>query len=81
VFRRTPKSFNRFFKLIGSVSLEAYLIHLHFVMNNVEPYHLGYWATFLITVVVTLPLAWLLHQAIELMEKGVLGKINKKGWK
>ena len=64
VFRRTPQWFNRFCRLVGAVSLEAYLIHIHFVLCYVSPYRLGYWPTFLITVAVTLPLAWMLHKAV-----------------
>ena len=65
VFRRTPQWFNNFCKLVGAVSLEAYLIHIHFVLCYVEPYRLGYWPTFIITVAVTMPLAWMLHKRIE----------------
>ena len=69
VFRRTPQWFNRGFRLVGALSLEAYLIHLHFVMCYIEPLHLGYWPTFLLTVAITLPLAWLLHHAIDFVVK------------
>ena len=54
---------------MGALSLEAYLIHLHFVMCYIEPLHLGYWPTFLLTVAITLPLAWLLHHAIDFVVK------------
>lgn len=47
---------------VGTISLETYLIHVHFVMKPIAQYHLGYWPTFLLTVVISLPLAWLLHQ-------------------
>lgn len=60
VFRRTPSWFNGVFKWVGALSLEAYLIHAHFVLVYIEPYKLGYWPTFLLTVIITLPLAWLL---------------------
>src|SRR3712207_6426011 len=56
VLRRTPKAFNRFFKFVGMVSLEAYLIHIHFVLDYISPHHLGYWPTFLLTVAITMPL-------------------------
>lgn len=61
VFRRTPQWFNKFCKFVGAVSLEAYLVHIHFVLCYVEQHHLGYWPTFLITVAITMPLAWILH--------------------
>ena len=60
VFRRTPSWFNAVFKWVGALSLEAYLIHAHFVLVYIEPYRLGYWPTFLLTVAITLPLSWLL---------------------
>lgn len=72
IFRRTPGWFNAFCRLVGTVSLEAYLIHIHFVLCYVEAYHLGYWPTFLITVAVTMPLAWLLHRIIQLIETKIL---------
>ena len=74
IFRRTPAAFNRFCRFIGLVSLEAYLIHIHFVLCYVEEYHLGYWLTFLLTVAITLPLAWLLHIALD----AVVGLITKR---
>ena len=69
MWRRTPKWFNAIFSWIGALSLEAYLIHLNFVLNRVEAYHLGYWGTFFVTVIITLPLAFLLHI--------VMGKVSQ----
>lgn len=64
IFRRTPQWVNSAFRFVGALSLEAYLIHIHFVLVYVQPYHMGYWPTFLITVAITLPIAWLLQRAI-----------------
>ena len=64
IFRRTPQWVNSAFRFVGAMSLEAYLIHIHFVLVYVQPYHMGYWPTFLITVAITLPIAWLLQRAI-----------------
>lgn len=64
MWRRTPRWFNAIFAWVGMVSLEGYLIHIHFVLCYVEKYHLGYWPTFLITIAITLPLAYLLHIAM-----------------
>ena len=75
IFRRTPQWVNRSFCFVGALSLEAYLIHLHFVLNRVEPLHLGYWATFVITTAVTLPLAWVLQRLLGALVKGV-GKLG-----
>ena len=65
VFRRTPTWLNSAFRLVGALSLEAYLIHIHFVLEYVQPLGLGYWATFLVTVAITLPLAWTLQRALR----------------
>ena len=67
IFRRTPQWVNSSFRLVGALSLEAYLIHIHFVLVYVQPYHLGYWPTFLVTVAITLPIAWLLQRLIGLL--------------
>lgn len=61
VFRRTPGWFNAAFRTVGALSLEAYLIHLHFVLVLIERHHLGYWPTALLTIIITVPLAWMLH--------------------
>lgn len=77
VFRRMPKWFNRFCKLVGALSLEAYLIHSHFVLCYVEQMHLGYWPTFAITVAATMPLAWALHKAIAWVSAPISNRLNK----
>lgn len=68
VFRRTPRWFNAFCRFVGAVSLEAYLIHIHFVLRYVEPHHLGYWPTFALTVAATMPAAWLLHKGAAALQ-------------
>lgn len=67
IFRRMPQCVNSSFRFVGALSLEAYLIHIHFVLAYVQPYHLGYWPTFLLTVAITLPIAWLLQRLIGLL--------------
>ena len=67
IFRRMPQCVNSSFRFVGALSLEAYLIHIHFVLVYVQPYHLGYWPTFLLTVAITLPIAWLLQRLIGLL--------------
>ena len=62
IFRRTPQWFNRGFIFVGALSLEAYLIHIHFVLHYIEKYHWGYWPTFLVCIAITLPAAWLLNK-------------------
>ncbi|MCH3995196.1 MAG: acyltransferase [Prevotella sp.] len=75
VFRRTPKWFNRIFSWIGSLSLEAYLIHLHFVLVYISD-SLSYWETFLLCVVITLPIAWLLHLVTSYITRTIETRIR-----
>ena len=65
IFRRMPQCVNRFLRLVGALSLEVYLLHVQFVLLHIEPYRLGYWLTFLLTVAITLPLAWLLQTTLN----------------
>ena len=76
IFRRTPHWFNRGFMLVGALSLECYLIHIHFVLKYIEPLHLGYWPTFLACIAITLPAAWILSKIAGWISKE-LAKIIK----
>ena len=68
-FRHAPHWLIRFFTFVGGISLEIYLIHIHFVLVYIRPYHLGYWPTFLLMFAFTIPLAWLLSRLISLLIK------------
>lgn len=68
IFRRTPKWFNNAFKFVGALSLECYLIHIHFVLNYI-PREWTYWATFLMCTAITLPTAWCLSKVVGKLEK------------
>ena len=65
LFSNTTKHINKVLKLFGTLSLEIYLIHAHFVLDYLERNNWSYWATFFATTAITLVLAWLLHTAIE----------------
>lgn len=65
LFAVTPKRLNAAVAWVGTVSLETYLIHSQFVLWRVEQLHLGYWLTFLLTLAVSLPLAWALHRLMQ----------------
>ena len=49
---------NRAFAWVGGISLEMYLVHVEYILKPLEKHHLGYWPTFLLTLAVTLPVAW-----------------------
>lgn len=64
VLRRTPKWVNTSLAFVGSLSLECYLIHHHFVLAYL-PKAWGYWPTFLVCTVATLPMAWVLSKIVD----------------
>ncbi len=71
LWQRVPKAVCKAFSWVGAISLEVYLLHVQFVLLPVQKCHLGYWNTFLITMAISLPLAWLLHKAMDKAMKAV----------
>ena len=67
LFRRTPQWFNTIFRMVGALSLEAYLIHSHFVLKELEKLGWSYWPKFFVCIAITLPLAYLLHRLISIV--------------
>ena len=76
VLRRTPKWVNEALAFVGSLSLECYLIHLHFVLDYL-PKAWSYWPTFLACVVATLPLAWVLSKIVDWIAKKIIDSHTK----
>lgn len=76
VLRRTPKWVNGALAFVGSLSLECYLIHLHFVLVYL-PKAWSYWPTFLACVVATLPLAWVLSKIVDWIAKKIIDSHTK----
>lgn len=70
VFRRLPAKVNGCFRFVGGLSLECYLIHQHFVLAYI-PKTLSYWPTFLLCLVITLPLAWVLQKVTQVIQNVV----------
>ena len=64
-----PQAIKRALRLVGMVSLEMYLLHVHFVLVRVQSMQWGYWGTFLACFAITLPLAWLLNKGMEKLTK------------
>lgn len=64
-FDRAPRRILKVLSFVGGISLELYLIHIHFVLKYVQPYRLGYWLTALTMIVLSALLAWLLHRLID----------------
>ncbi len=68
VLRRTPQLIKGMLSFVGALSLEAYLIHSHFVLDYLEKLSWPYWPTALVTVAITLPLAWLLMKLVTALQ-------------
>ena len=67
-----PQWFNRSMAFVGTLSLEVYLVHEHFVHVYIRKLALGYWPTFLIVVAATLPVAWALNWLAKKIENKIL---------
>ncbi|MBO5001835.1 MAG: acyltransferase [Prevotella sp.] len=59
-----PQWANKAFAFVGTISLEIYLIHAHFVLKYLGPYKLGFWLTTILLLLITIPLSWLLHKLV-----------------
>lgn len=75
IFSRMPKCINSCFKTVGTLSLEMYLLHVQFVLLHIEQHHLGYWLTFLLTVAITLPMAWMLQKTLNYATNKIKGSL------
>lgn len=58
---RLSERARRALRFVGLISLEFYLIHVHFVLNFL-PVSWSYWPTFVVCFVATVPLAWVLNK-------------------
>lgn len=73
IFEKVPQWMGKLLRFIGLLSLELYLIHVHFVLVYVEKWGLPYWGKFVVCILITIPLAWVLSKIVEYIEK-VIGK-------
>lgn len=64
-----PRRMCRALAFVGTYSLEIYLIHYEFVLRHVRLYVAGYWPTVLLTLAVTLPVAWVVGRLTKLSIK------------
>ena len=74
LFNHVPQWVLRPLALIGTVSLELYLVHVNFVLYPLRKYEMGFWLTALSMIAISLIIAWLVHQILSLIFK----KWNKK---
>lgn len=67
LFDRLPEKVNACFRFVGTISLEIYLIHVHFILVHLEKLGWSYWPKVLACVALTLPAAWLLHWLLDVV--------------
>ena len=51
--------------MLGTISLEIYLIHIEWIMKPIQHHELGYVLTAICVLAIAIPAAWLLHKAID----------------
>ena len=75
VFSRVPerllKVVNKPIAWVGGISLEVYLLHTKFVLLPLERMHLGYWPTFALLLVISLPIAWIISKICGMVIKRI----------
>ncbi len=76
VFRCTPVWFNKTCAWVGGLSLETYLLHHQFVLIYVERLEWNYWFTFLTTISIVLPLAWVFQKCMNAVVKPIERKLK-----
>lgn len=67
VFSRVPEWVRKSFRFVGGISLEIYLLHVQFVLIPLQKHHLGYWPTFLLTLAISVPIAWVISKVCEVV--------------
>lgn len=55
-------SLNAAMAWVGGISLEMYLVHIEYILKPLQRLHLSYWPTFLLLLIVTLPVAWIISK-------------------
>ncbi len=65
IFEYLPKCITKFLMFLGTISLEIYLVHIEFVLRPFGKLHLGYCITTILVLVISIPLAYILHWGIK----------------
>ena len=64
--------------LLGTISLEIYLLHIQFVLRPLEKLELGYWLTAACTFCISIPAAYILHWCVGKVMKCTLFSGSKR---
>ena len=74
----SPQFLRKSLSFLGAISLEIYLVHIEFILRPLGKYHLGYCLTTLCVLLISIPVAFVLHWSISMLTKGVGEMINRK---
>lgn len=72
IYRCLPSWVNKSFSFIGTLSLECYLLHAHFVLAYL-PGSWNYWSTALVCIIITLPAAWVFARIVTWIASKIQG--------
>lgn len=72
LFKHYPKWLLKWLSFIGGISLEIYLLHLHFILVRVRTLNLGFCVTVIITTIISIAAAWILHYLINYVTNIIL---------
>ena len=71
LFSHNSKKLNAGLRWIGNISLELYLIHLHWILVPLQRLHLSYFLTFALCCCMSIPMAWCVNKAITNIQKKI----------
>lgn len=66
---RAPSWLCRSLSWVGGISLEIYLVHVEFILKPLQKMHLGYWPTFFLLLLISLPAAYIINKVAGLVLK------------
>lgn len=65
LFAVLPRQVNTIFVFLGGISLELYMVHIHYGLDFIRPYRLGYWLSAAGMFAIAVPMSWLLHKIMS----------------
>lgn len=67
----TNKVIKQCWAFLGSISLELYLLHLHFILVPLQRHHLNYFVTLVLCLAISIPLAMLVQRIVSFTLKHI----------
>ena len=67
----TNKAIKQCWAFLGSISLELYLLHLHFILVPLQRHHLHYFVALVLCLAISIPLAMLVQRIVSFTLKHI----------